>query len=992
MATDEGVRPGDTVWPERAAGGSSTSGEPRLEGVSLSAQRYGNAMDGGDRGSGGRARARAPQMEVMALKRQPSSRTRIRAASIALLWLAFAASRLAAHPLSNPRPASNILPPGTSSIDLTVSSAIPTSCRYAVGADRPYAQMTPFAFGAGTTTHNTPVSIDPDPKVVNEVFVRCAAVPDSVLHLMYRARADVDPGYPRIGNLWGWSEWKWEAGRTPAEMAKVDLWLGVELPDISALDDYRSDFEELRELNPDILILTSMNAVEPSTDQIPESYYLHDVNGDRIEVWPGSYRLNLTRAEVADFQAQWAYQKMAEACFIHDGIFIDNVFLSQSWETTDMYGNPVEIDADEDGVPDDPEVLDAAWRSGVLLEIETIRALMPSIVMTGHALEENEPRILAAFNGVSVGFEPADVIEAEQSYSNVDARYGAWSTGAREPRLPMYEGSPIDLFAYGYGYDPFLEVRPSALAFARDYYPWMRFGLGLTLMRDGHYAYEWGDTYHGNAWWYDEYDFDLGRPTGAAQYAAEGFDPGPNLIVNPGFEDAIEDPWTSWVDSSSGYEATITRDATVARVGAASARIDVTLTSGEDWCIDFHQDNRSLVSGTPYSLTFWAKASLPRPLTVMASKNAPDWDQYGLYRVVSLTADWQEIVVPFVATATADDARIQFQFGAAAGTVWLDEVRLTRRAPDVYRRDFTNGTVLLNATDEPQTIAMGAGYKRFAGGQAPRAQAIVDDGGDRFSVIMGTWIACAMDSGEWEAAGPYYHSFGDSAHWIASGAGEARWTLPVDGGDTYTVSVWYPAAPESSSWTSSARYDLLVNGVPVTGRTLSQRTGGDSWHSVGSVTVGPGASLQLRLTCTAGRCVADAVYVESASRYNDGAAATAVTLQPFDAILLRLEESTDVPLTEGVGPLRVLAATPNPARLSLRFSIDLPSEGQVVLRIFDISGRLVAEPLRACRPAGPGIVEWDLRGSSGHVLPAGVYAAELRSGSMSVRRRFVIVH
>jgi hypothetical protein len=40
----------------------------------------------------------------------------------------------------------------------------------------------------------------------------------------------------------------------------------------------------------------------------------------------------------------------------------------------------------------------------------------------------------------------------------------------------------------------------------------MRFGLAFTLMNDGYFAYEYGDTWHGNDWWYDELNVDLGYP------------------------------------------------------------------------------------------------------------------------------------------------------------------------------------------------------------------------------------------------------------------------------------------------------------------------------------------------------------------------------------------------------------------------------------------------------------------------------------------------
>ena len=61
------------------------------------------------------------------------------------------------------------------------------------------------------------------------------------------------------------------------------------------------------------------------------------------------------------------------------------------------------------------------------------------------------------------------------------------------------------------------DVRSSTLEFARTYYPYVRFGLVLTLMNDGYFAHEFGDTWHGNDWWYDELDFDLGIPLGPAE-------------------------------------------------------------------------------------------------------------------------------------------------------------------------------------------------------------------------------------------------------------------------------------------------------------------------------------------------------------------------------------------------------------------------------------------------------------------------------------------
>ena len=103
----------------------------------------------------------------------------------------------------------------------------------------------------------------------------------------------------------------------------------------------------------------------------------------------------------------------------------------------------------------------------------------------------------------------------------------------------MIESSPMAQISYGYGYSPLTTIPPSTLEFARTYYPYVRFGLALTLLNDGFFAHEFGDTYHGNNWWYDELDYNLGYPLGPAQLVSL---PGPtatNLIVNGGFESPL---------------------------------------------------------------------------------------------------------------------------------------------------------------------------------------------------------------------------------------------------------------------------------------------------------------------------------------------------------------------------------------------------------------------------------------------------------------------
>ncbi|MBL8165734.1 MAG: hypothetical protein JNJ61_27365 [Anaerolineae bacterium] len=141
-----------------------------------------------------------------------------------------------------------------------------------------------------------------------------------------------------------------------------------------------------------------------------------------------------------------------------------------------------------------------------------------------------------------------------------------------------------------------------------------------------------------------------------------------------------------------------------------------------------------------------------------------------------------------------------------------------------------------------------------------------------------------IDSGEWQAAGPYYHDWGPHAHLLRNG--EARWDLQIPAPDSYTITAWWPAAPDAIGWNRAVTYDILgADGQVLASRTVDQRVDGDMWHLIGEATLTPGASV--RLSCTGNApCLADALHIRSRARYNDGSPVTAVTLQALDGVIL----------------------------------------------------------------------------------------------------------
>jgi hypothetical protein len=455
----------------------------------------------------------------------------------------------------------------------------------------------------------------------------------------------------------------------------------------------------------------------------------------------------------------------------------------------------------------------------------------------------------------------------------------------------MVESSPTDQIAYGYDYEPLSKIPPATLEFARTCYPQVRFGLAFTLMNDGFFAHEYGDTWHGNDWWYDELDFELGYPLGPAQRVEFPGGKGTNGIVNPGFETAIASPWR--LSASSGCAARLIRQTTDAPEGAACARVDISAATGTDWHIEFAQYNRSLRQGVTYDFSFRARSSATRPITLGAQKSSPDWRGYGLWQRLWLTNEWQTFTVPFTASETVSDARLQFFLGDSTNTVWIDDVRLVVHPPDVLRRDFTHGIVLLNGTREVREITLGPGFHRLTGAQAPMIERILDDS-DPACTFTGAWTNRAYDSGEWKASGPFYHSWAGGLRERTSGEGEAQWLLPIEADDTYIIAAWWPAAPAATNWTAHALYEVVSGGTVVATTNLDQRVDGDQWHPLATVALKAANPAIVRLTAPPGACVADAIYVRSNARYNNGQPADVVRLQPMDGIVLARNQPTPI--------------------------------------------------------------------------------------------------
>jgi hypothetical protein len=177
----------------------------------------------------------------------------------------------------------------------------------------------------------------------------------------------------------------------------------------------------------------------------------------------------------------------------------------------------------------------------------------------------------------------------------------------------MVESAVPYQIGYGYSFLPWEYIPQSTLNFARDYYPYVRFGLAFTLMHDGYFAHEFGDTWHGNDWWYDELDYDLGMPLGPVQFIGTG---GTQDLVTNGDFTSVTNSWEMWADSSAGAAATLSND-------GGAARIDIASLPPANWQINLFQRDRSFTAGTTYTLQFRARATTARTISVSTQKQSP---------------------------------------------------------------------------------------------------------------------------------------------------------------------------------------------------------------------------------------------------------------------------------------------------------------------------------------------------------------------------------
>ncbi len=353
-----------------------------------------------------------------------------------------------------------------------------------------------------------------------------------------------NPPYPRIANCYGSRiHWDSTAGDI-AQWAKYDLLIGgVQMPATAEQGARLRDvLAELRVCNPHLIATQFVSSapylnVEQHPD-FPEAGYLMTADGARIDGWPGTSMINLARHDVIEYMAVHSAQAA-----LRYGIdtFVDCMGPGfDAWACNIATGVPYTVDADQDGVADEPAALDELWALGKLRLAQRIRELIgeQAIFMDNQGGRETAGYL----NGILLEDYIDYTIDADapspKTWRAVLDDYRWWSTHCRAPNVTTLQASSGVK-------PPFLMWQSLPLAEqmaifeqGRSRMQRMRYGLATALMGDGYWSYDLHTRARGQDWWYPEYDTQLGYPTGPAEERADGawqraFDAPGLVVVNP---------------------------------------------------------------------------------------------------------------------------------------------------------------------------------------------------------------------------------------------------------------------------------------------------------------------------------------------------------------------------------------------------------------------------------------------------------------------------
>ncbi|PIR03810.1 MAG: hypothetical protein COV59_04015 [Candidatus Magasanikbacteria bacterium CG11_big_fil_rev_8_21_14_0_20_39_34] len=257
--------------------------------------------------------------------------------------------------------------------------------------------------------------------------------------------------------------------------------------------------KKMREYNPNIKLLVFVSPLQVQKDSyssvssmrrefgkgLKSEWYLKDPSQQRKSWWEGTYLMNISNVSPKvgsqrynEYLVNFVTQKLLSSG-LWDGVFYDN-----AWEQTQWFIQG-ETDIDNDGIADNREKIDMRWQDGMRFIYDTTREKISEkdfIVGNGFTTLYN-----SNLNGLMIeNFDGHNWEEAMKIYKDYDEN---------------------NSFPYALN---LVNSNSNNTGNQNDFRA-MRYGLASTLLGDGYYSFDHGDAWHGQTWWYDEYNVNLGK-------------------------------------------------------------------------------------------------------------------------------------------------------------------------------------------------------------------------------------------------------------------------------------------------------------------------------------------------------------------------------------------------------------------------------------------------------------------------------------------------
>ncbi len=309
--------------------------------------------------------------------------------------------------------------------------------------------------------------------------------------------------YPKLANYFlKWTIADYEVN----ELAKWDLLV----LDMEVQVNSKNNLKKIREINPNIIILAYITSQEANAniyssqwsynatlrkklaDNIIDSWWLKNKDGHRTTFWEGTYLLNITDGSGLNSRGQRWNDYLPEfvnreiiSTGLWDGVFYDNIWGDIAWVRGDF-------DANNDGKGDTVSEVNRAWSDGVKKMLKKTRDLIgPKYLILGNGKVYDGYQSL--LNGVMFEGFPASW-ESNGNWDGILKTYSKITDNNNSPKITIINS-----------YD------------SRQSYQKMRFGLASVMMENhGYFSFDHDVSSHGQVWWYDEYDVNLGKAQSGA--------------------------------------------------------------------------------------------------------------------------------------------------------------------------------------------------------------------------------------------------------------------------------------------------------------------------------------------------------------------------------------------------------------------------------------------------------------------------------------------